>query len=114
MIRSVVLFLAVLAGSQETPAALLERWRTGTEEQRLQALRDACAQRRALGEAGLAKFAEPPIPGPWTRPDALMDVVAGEKIPAWYGLLVPLLSSADAAVRGRAVEELGRRELSAH
>lgn len=114
MIRSVVLLLAVLAGSQETQAPLLERWRSGTEEQRLQALRDASAQRRTLGDAALAKFAEPPIPGPWTRPDALMDVVAREKFPAWYGLLLPLLSSAEAAVRGRAVEELGRRELGAY
>jgi HEAT repeat protein len=113
MMKAFVVLLALLAGSQDKLAPLLERWKSGTEVERLKALRDAVALRREVGDAALAKFAEPPLPTKWERADELIDVVSSEKIVSWYGLLVPLLSNADPDLRGRAVEELGRRELQA-
>jgi len=111
MARLALLILAVLAGSQDPAAALLERWRSGAEEQRLQALRDAAAQRKGWSDAALAAFAEAPVPQKWARPDVLLDLVAREKIVSWYALILPLLSSADAGLRSRAAEELAKREL---
>lgn len=109
--RLVLLVLAALAGAQDPSATLLERWRSGTEERRLEALREAASRRKDLGDAVLASFAEPPLPTKWEKPDDLLDVVARARVVPWYGLLLPLLAHADPAVRSRAVEELGRREL---
>src|SRR5262249_30700545 len=102
------LLLAALPAPQD---AALERWRKGTEEEKLAAVRDAAAHRKDWGDAALAKFADPPVPQKWSKPDALMDVVAREKLVAWYALVVPLLAHADVAVRTRAAEELARRDL---
>lgn len=112
--RLALLVLAALAGAQDPPAGLLERWRAGTGDQRLQVLREAAARRRELGDGALAAFAAPPVPSAWEKPDELLDLVVREKIVPWYALLVPLLSHPDAALRGRAVEELGRRDLRRH
>jgi HEAT repeat protein len=114
MLQSAVLILAALTGPQDPQAAVLERWRSGTEEERYKVLREAAAARKDWGEAGLARFAEPPLPKSWSKPDDLMDLVVREKILPWYALIVPLLSHADATVRARAAEELGRRELRRH
>ena len=108
------LIVAALAGSQDPAASALDRWRSGPEEQRLRALRDAAARRAEWSDADLAKFAEPPLPKTWARPDDLIDLVSREKIAPWYALLVPLLAHPDAGVRSRAAEELGRRDLRAH
>ncbi len=113
MLRNLFL-LAALASPQDAALPVLERWRSGTEEQRLGALRDASAHRKDWGDAALARFADPPVSGKWSRPDELMDVVAREKLPAWYALLLPLFSHADPAVRGRALEELGRPDLRSY
>jgi len=113
LIRALVL-LAALASPQDAASSLLDRWRSGTEKERLAALREAAAHRRDWGDAALARFADPPVPGAWSRPDELMDVVEREKLPAWFALLLPLTRHADPAVRGRAVEDLGRRDLRAH
>ena len=113
MLRLLVL-LALLAPPQDAALPVLERWRSGTEEERLRALGEAASHRKDWGDAALARFAEPPVSGKWSRPDDLMDVVVREKIPAWYGLLLPLLSHADSAVRARALEELGRPDLRSH
>ncbi len=111
MAKTLLLLLLVQAAPQDRLAPLLERWRRGREDERLQALRDAAALRPEAGDDALARFADAPVPETWTRPDELLDLVAREKIVSWYGLLAPLLSSRDAAVRVRALEELGRREL---
>ncbi|MBV8881843.1 MAG: HEAT repeat domain-containing protein, partial [Planctomycetaceae bacterium] len=112
MERLIVLsLLGLLAGAQDPSAAALERWRGGTEEERLQALRDAAAHRKDWGEAALAKFAEAPVPRTWKKADELLDLVSREKIAPWYALILPLFAHPDLAVRNRAVEELGRREL---
>jgi HEAT repeat protein len=111
MLKMFAFLLALQAGPPDRLEPILERWRSGPEDERLQALRDAASLRKEAGDAALAKFAEPPLPQPWTRPDALIELVSREKIPSWYGLLVPLLSSGRAAVRTRALEELGRRDL---
>src|SRR5581483_8388140 len=111
MTSTLALFVAVLAGPQDPAASALERWRNGSEEQRLRALGDAAAHRAEWGDAGLAKFAEPPVPKSWAKPDELLDLVSREKIGPWYDLVVPLLAHAYAGVRARAAEELGRREL---
>jgi HEAT repeat protein len=113
MLRSLFL-LAMLASPQDAALPVLERWRSGSEEERLKALREAAAHRQEWGDTALARFAEPPISGTWGRPDELMDVVAREKLPAWYALLLPLFRHADPAVRGRALEEFGRRELRSY
>jgi HEAT repeat protein len=113
MLRSLFL-LAALASPQDAALPALERWRSGTEEERLAALRDASAHRKDWGDAALARFAEPPVAGKWSRPDELMDVVAREKLPAWYALLLPLFRHADPVVRGRAIEELGRPDLRSY
>lgn len=113
MLRALFLLALLAADPQDAALPLLERWRSGTEPERLQALREAASHRRDWGDAALARFAEPP-PGPWTHPDDLMDVVAREKVPTWYGLLLPFFAHADPAVRGRALEELGRRDLHAY
>lgn len=111
VIPRILLVLGVLAAGQDPLGPLLERFRGGTSEQRLAALRDAASRRVDLGEAGLAKFAEAPLPQAWEKPDELLDLVSREKIASWYGLLLPLLAHAEAPVRSRAVEELGRRDL---
>jgi len=113
MLRTLVL-LALLTPPQDAVLPVLERWRSGTEDERLRALGEAASHRKDWGDAALARFADPPVSGKWSRPDDLMDVVAREKIPAWYALILPLLSHADSAVRGRALEELGRPDLRAH
>jgi len=112
MMSTLALFVAAaLAGSQDPGASALERCRNGPEEQRLQALRDAAAHRAEWGDAVLAKFAEPPVPKSWAKPDELLDLVSREKVGPWYDLVIPLLAHADAGIRARAAEELGRREL---
>jgi len=111
MLKAFWLCLLLQATPQDRLAPLLERWRSGPEDARLQALRDAAALRKDTGDAPLAAFAEAPLPQTWAHPDALLDLVSHEKISSWYGLLLPLLSSRDAAVRVRALEELGRRDL---
>jgi HEAT repeat protein len=112
MATTLLLLLLVQATPQDRLAPLLERWRRGPEEERLKALRDAAALRPDVDAAGLARFADAPVPDAWTRPDDLIDLVAHEKIDAWYGLLVPLLSGRDPAPRAHALEELGRRDLA--
>ncbi|HLY11005.1 MAG TPA: HEAT repeat domain-containing protein [Planctomycetota bacterium] len=109
--RLVLLSLAALAPSQDPWTSVLDRWKSGTEEQRLQALRDAAAHRSDWGETVLAKFSDTPGPQSWAKPDELLDLVAREKIVSWYALILPLLSHGVAAVRVRTVEELGKREL---
>src|SRR5579859_4307165 len=111
MAKLAPLILLALAGSQDPAAALLDRWRTGTEEQRLLALREAAVHHKDWSESVLAAFAQPPVPQKWTKPDELLDLVSREKIVSWYGLTLPLLSHADAGVRSRAAEELAKREL---
>lgn len=113
MLQSLVL-LAALASLQDPAAPLLERWRAGTDAERLRALREAAGHRKDWGDAALARFAEPPVPASWSRPDEILDVVAREKFPAWYALLLPLLTHADVSIRGRAVEELGRPDLRSY
>jgi len=111
MARLALLMFAALAAFQDPSVALLERWRSGTGEQRLQALRDAAAHRKDWGDAVLGRFAEAPVPRTWEKPDELLDLVAREKIVSWYALILPLLSQVDAGVRSRAAEELGKRGL---
>src|SRR4029078_9029619 len=105
MLKTLLVLLLVQAATQDRIAPILERWRHGREEDRLQALRDAAALHP--GDDALARFAETPVPDAWTRADDLIDLIAHEKILSWYGLLVPLLSGRDAATRVRALEELG-------
>src|SRR5262245_31456710 len=114
MAKTLLLLLFVQAAPQDRLAPLLERWRRGREDERLQALRDAAALRSDAGESALPRFPEAPVPESWTHPDELIDLVAREKIVSWYGLLLPLLSSRDADARFHALEELGRRDLRAH
>jgi HEAT repeat protein len=111
MAISFVLILATLAGVQDPSAALLDRWKSGTDDQRLQVLREAAAHRKDWGDAVVAKFAEAPVPKSWSKPDELLDLVSREKILSWYALILPLLSHADVGVRSRAAEELAKREL---
>lgn len=92
MVKAFLFLLAVQAGPADRLAPILERWRSGREEERLQALRDAAALRKESGDAALARFADPPM-RPWTHPGDLIDLVSREKIPAWTRLLVPLLQS---------------------
>jgi HEAT repeat protein len=111
MAKILLFLLLAQAAPPDRLAPILERWRGGREDERLQALRDAASLRGDAGEAALARFADAPIPETWTRPDDLIDLVAREKIVSWYALLAPLVSSRDGAVRIRALEELGRRDL---
>lgn len=114
MLRWAILGFVALAGLQDPRAAALERWRSGSEEERYKVLREAAAARKEWGDAGLAKLVEPPLPASWSKPDDLMDLVVREKILPWYSLMVPLLGHADPVVRARAAEELGHRELRRH
>jgi len=111
MVNAFLVLLLLQGTTQDRLAPILQRWRSGAEQERLQALRDAAALRPDVGDDALAPFAETPAPAAWTRPDDLIDVVSRERIVSWYGLIVPLLSSRDPAVRIRTLEELGRREL---
>jgi HEAT repeat protein len=111
MVKALLLLVLAQASPQDRVAPLLERWRRGREDERLQALREAAALRADAGDDALEGFAKAPVPESWTRADDLIDLVSREKIVSWYGLLVPLVSSRDPAVRVRALEELGRREL---
>lgn len=108
---SALLIAALAAGAQDRLQPILERWHTGSEEERLGALREAAALRKELGAAALASFGDPPVPLSWTRGGDLIDLVARERILSWYGLIVPLLSNRDSALRTRALEELARRDL---
>jgi HEAT repeat protein len=90
MVKAFLFLLAVQAGPADRLSPILERWRSGREDERLQALRDAAALRREVGDAALAKFAEAP-PQSWTRPNDLLELLSREKIPAWSRLIVPLL-----------------------
>jgi HEAT repeat protein len=113
MVTAFLLLLALLQDApQDRLAPILQRWRSGGEEERLRALRDAAALRPETGDAALAPFADPPVPTAWTRADDLLDLVSREKLASWYGLLVPLLSHRDPLVRVRALDELGRRDLA--
>ena len=60
MLKAFFLLLAVQAGPADRLSPILERWRSGREDERLQALRDAAALRKELGDAALAKFADAP------------------------------------------------------
>jgi HEAT repeat protein len=111
MMTGLALLFAVVFTVPQDPGSTLERWRTGGEEQRLQALRDAAARRKDWGDAALERFALPPVPTAWSKPDELLDIVSREKIVSWYALALPLLSHKDSGVRARAVEELGLRDL---
>lgn len=111
MAISATLILAALAAVQDPASSLLERWRSGTEEQRLEVLRDAAAHRKEWGDAVLAKLAEPPVPKTWSKPEELLDLVSRERVLSWYALVLPLLAHADVGVRSRAAEELARRDL---
>ncbi|MBI3854273.1 MAG: HEAT repeat domain-containing protein [Planctomycetes bacterium] len=91
MLKSLLILLAVQAGAPDRLAPILERWRSGREEDRLAALREAASLRKELGDAALAKFAEPPLTQTWTHSEELTELVSRERIPAWSRLLIPLL-----------------------
>jgi len=88
MVKALLFLVAVQASDRLAP--LLERWRSGREEDRLNVLREAAALRKEVGDAALAKFAENP-PAAWAKPADLVEIVTREKIPAWSRLVVPLL-----------------------
>lgn len=86
MMTAVLLVLA-LQSPQERLAPILERWRTGREDDRLQALRAAAAL-------------------PKDAADDLLDLIGRATIPSGTGLAVPLLQHADFAVAWQATETL--------
>lgn len=91
MVNAFVFLLALQVTPSDRLAPILERWRSGREEERFQALRDAAALRKDLGDAALAKIADAPVPQTWAHPAELLELVTREKIPAWSRLLIPLL-----------------------
>ena len=90
MLNVFLFLLALQATPTDRLAPILERWRSGGEEERLQALRDAAALRKELGDAALARFAEAPAQK-WSRPGDLLEILSREKIPVWSRIIVPLL-----------------------
>jgi HEAT repeat protein len=91
MVKALLFLFAAQAGPSDRLAPILERWRSGREEDRLNALREAASLRKELGDAALAKFAESSSLRTWARPGDLLEIVTREKIPAWTRLVVPLL-----------------------
>lgn len=91
MVKALVFLLAVQATPSDRLAPILERWRSGREEERFQALRDAAVLRKDLGDPALAKIIEGPVPQKWAHPAELLELLTREKIPAWSRLIVPLL-----------------------
>jgi HEAT repeat protein len=87
MMVHLVLLLAALQAAPDRLGPIVERWRSGRDDQRLQAVQEA----EAL---------------PKEPADALLDHVSREKDPSWTGLAVPLLKHREFTVAWRATEIL--------